>query len=42
VERLPVEGVRLGAETVTENHKVTETLGQEQIDEPGVTGEAKR
>jgi stress response protein YsnF len=34
--------VRLGAETVTENHKVNETLRQEQIDEPGVTGKAKR
>jgi uncharacterized protein DUF2382 len=42
VERLPVERVRLGAEMVTENHKVTETLRQVQIDEPGVAGEAKR
>ena len=42
VERVPVERVRLGAETVTENHKVNETLRQEQIDEPGVTGKAKR
>ena len=38
----PRGAVRLGAETVTENHKVNETLRQEQIDEPGVTGKSKR
>ncbi len=42
MERVPVERVRLGAETITENHKVNETLRQEQIEEPGVTGKAKR
>ena len=39
---VPVERVRLGTETVIENHKVNETLRQEQIDEPGATGKAKR
>jgi hypothetical protein len=29
VERVPVERVRLGDETITENHKVNETLRQE-------------
>ena len=39
---VPVERVRLGTETVTEEHEVNETLRKEQIDEPGVTGKAKR
>jgi uncharacterized protein (TIGR02271 family) len=41
-ESVPVERVRLGTETVTEDHEVNETLRKEQIDEPDVTGKAKR
>ena len=33
-ETVPVERVRLGTETVTEQHEVTETLRKEQIDDP--------
>ena len=34
-EAVPVERVRLGKETVTEDHEVSETLRKEQIDDPG-------
>ena len=34
-ETVPVERVRLGTETVTEDHEVSETLRKEQIDDPG-------
>ena len=33
-ETVPVERVRLGTETVTEQHEVSETLRKEQIDDP--------
>jgi len=33
---VPVERVRLGKETVTEDHEVSETLRKEQIDDPGI------
>ena len=33
-EAVPVERVRLGTETVTEDHEVSETLRKEQIDDP--------
>jgi uncharacterized protein (TIGR02271 family) len=33
-ETVPVERVRLGKETVTEDHEVSETLRKEQIDDP--------
>jgi uncharacterized protein (TIGR02271 family) len=35
-ETVPVERVRLGKETVTENREVSETLRKEQIDDPDV------
>ena len=35
-ESVPVERVRLGKETVTEDHEVNETLRKEQIDDPDV------
>lgn len=35
-ETVPVERVRLGTETVTEEHEVSETLRKEQIDDPDV------
>jgi uncharacterized protein (TIGR02271 family) len=35
-ETVPVERVRLGTETVTEEHQVTEQIRKEQIDEPDV------
>jgi stress response protein YsnF len=35
-ETVPVERVRLGTETVTEDHEVSETVRKEQIDEPEV------
>ena len=35
-ESVPVERVRLGKETVTEDHEVSETLRKEQIDDPGI------
>ena len=37
-ETVPVERVRLGKETVTEEHEVSETLRKEQIDEPDTDG----
>jgi uncharacterized protein (TIGR02271 family) len=37
-ETVAVERVRLGTETVTEDHEVNETLRKEQIDEPQVDG----
>jgi uncharacterized protein (TIGR02271 family) len=36
-ETVPVERVRLGTETVTEDHEVNETLRKEQIDDPDTT-----
>jgi len=35
-DTVPVERVRLGTETVTEDHQVSETLRKEQIDDPDV------
>ena len=35
-QTVPVERVRLGTETVTEDHEVSETLRKEQIDNPDV------
>jgi len=35
-DTVPVERVRLGTETVTEDHEVSETLRKEQIDDPDV------
>jgi hypothetical protein len=35
---VPVERVRLGKETVTEDHEVSETLRKEQIDDPDTNG----
>jgi uncharacterized protein (TIGR02271 family) len=35
-QTVPVERVRLGTETVTEDHEVSETLRKEQIDDPDV------
>ena len=40
-EAVPVERVRLGTETVTEDHEVSETLRKEQIDEPGTDGTSR-
>jgi uncharacterized protein (TIGR02271 family) len=40
-ETVPVERVRLGKETVTEDHEVNETLRKEQIDDPD-TGTSTR
>jgi uncharacterized protein (TIGR02271 family) len=37
-ETVPVERVRLGTETVTEDHEVSETIRKEQIDDPNVDG----
>ena len=37
-ETVPVERVRLGTETVTEQHEVSETLRKEQIDDPATDG----
>jgi uncharacterized protein (TIGR02271 family) len=37
-ETVPVERVRLGKETVTEDHEVSETLRKEQIDDPDTNG----
>ena len=37
-ETVPVERVRLGKETVTEDREVSETLRKEQIDDPGTNG----
>jgi uncharacterized protein (TIGR02271 family) len=36
-QTVPVERVRLGTETVTEDHQVSETLRKEQIDDPDVS-----
>jgi uncharacterized protein (TIGR02271 family) len=36
-EAVPIERVRLGTETVTENQQVSETVRKEQIDDPGTT-----
>jgi uncharacterized protein (TIGR02271 family) len=36
-ETVPVERVRLGTETVTEDHEVSETVRKEQIDNPDVS-----
>jgi stress response protein YsnF len=36
-ETVPVERVRLGTETVTEDHEVSETIRKEQIDDPDTT-----
>jgi stress response protein YsnF len=35
-ETVPVERVRLGKETVTQDQEVSETLRKEQIDDPDV------
>jgi len=35
-DTVPVERVRLGTETVTEEHEVSETLRKEQIDDPDI------
>ena len=36
-QTVPVERVRLGTEIVTEDHEVSETLRQEQIDDPDIS-----
>jgi uncharacterized protein (TIGR02271 family) len=36
-ETVPVERVRLGTETVTEDHEVSETLRKEQFDDPDIS-----
>jgi uncharacterized protein (TIGR02271 family) len=41
-EAVPVERVRLGTETVTEQHQVNEQVRKEQIDEPGVDTDPRR
>ena len=41
-EAVPVERVRLGTETVTEQHEVNEQVRKEQIDEPGVDTDPRR
>jgi stress response protein YsnF len=44
-EAVPVERVRLGTETVTQEQQVTEQVRKEQIDEPDVDvnpGDASR
>ncbi|HEX5300069.1 MAG TPA: PRC and DUF2382 domain-containing protein [Streptosporangiaceae bacterium] len=41
-EAVPVERVRLGTETVTEQHEVNEQVRKEQIDEPGVDTDRRR
>ena len=41
-ETVPVERVRLGTETVTEQQQVSETLRKEQIDEPDVDAGLRR
>jgi uncharacterized protein (TIGR02271 family) len=40
-ETVPVERVRLGTETVTENHEVSETIRKEQIDDPDTNGSTR-
>jgi uncharacterized protein (TIGR02271 family) len=41
-ETVPVERVRLGTETVTEQHEVNEQIRKEQIEEPDVDGTLPR
>jgi uncharacterized protein (TIGR02271 family) len=41
-ETVPVERVRLGTETVTEDREVSETLRKEQIDDPDVDDDTRR
>ena len=41
-EAVPVERVRLGTETVTEQHQVSEQIRKEQIDEPDVDADLNR
>ena len=41
-EAVPVERVRLGTETVTEQHEVSEQVRKEQIDEPDVDAGLRR
>ncbi len=41
-ETVPVERVRLGTETVTEQTEVSEQVRKEQIEEPVVDGETRR
>ena len=41
-EAVPVERVRLGTETVTEQHQVSEQIRKEQIDEPDVDADLRR
>ena len=41
-EAVPVERVRLGTETVTEQHEVNEQVRKEQIEEPDVDGTLPR
>jgi uncharacterized protein (TIGR02271 family) len=41
-EAVPVERVRLGTETVTEEHQVNEEVRKEQIDEPDVHADLRR
>jgi len=41
-EAVPVERVRLGTETVTEQHEVSEQIRKEQIDDPDVDAGAPR
>jgi stress response protein YsnF len=39
-EAVPVERVRLGTETVTEQQQVSETVRKEHVDTDGVRGDA--
>jgi stress response protein YsnF len=41
-EAVPVERVRLGTETVTEERQVNEQVRKEQIDESGVDADLRR
>jgi len=41
-EAVPVERVRLGTETVTEEHEVNEQIRKEQIEEPDVDADLRR
>jgi stress response protein YsnF len=41
-EAVPVERVRLGTETVTEQHEASEQVRKEQIDEPDVDAGLRR
>ena len=40
-ETVPVERVRLGTETVTEDHEVSESIRKEQIDDPDTGGTSR-